>query len=566
MVRWPAAGFAESRGARRIGMERLFEALDEEWLGTADARYFGFVESAIDPSIAADGAIEAFGSESSDLDNIALGRELLLLYRVTLQKKYSDAAAALHKQLTSQPPGRDGALGHGRNDPGRMRVEGLEDAEPFNAAYAAVFQQPQDLAEITSEFVACERRAGDDRNGLLEGGIGEAGNSPAGEKTSAAEADELDSTAVYMTALVDTLPYYSRTDGGRASLLAILRRMADAAVHSAAAPTKESAGAHRMPAGARSPAKAATQYRIAYALAKSVRLGFLPSRYRAAAEALFRDASEPTGPTPVSDDPAGAAAFILAAREMEVAPLAKRAHGARVLLDAWFNSQKRVNALGQSEYFHYKWDDFSDSGFSILGHLFRDFGMETDTLYNPPGATNLNGAQVYVIVSPDIPAKNPEPHYMNRQNAQQVAEWVKRGGILLMMENDPANADIEHLDILADRFGLHFNNVLSHHVIGDTFAMGRIEAPGGGELFRQPRVLYMKDTCTISVSGAARPLLIDKGDVMMAASKYGKGTVLAVVDPWLYNEYTDGRKLPSDYENFGGAQDLVDWLIRQLPG
>ena len=44
-----------------------------------------------------------------------------------------------------------------------------------------------------------------------------------------------------------------------------------------------------------------------------------------------------------------------------------------------------------------------------------------------------------------------------------------------MMENDPDNADIPHMDLLADKFGLHFNNVLVHHVIDDNFAMGRID-------------------------------------------------------------------------------------------
>jgi unsaturated rhamnogalacturonyl hydrolase len=34
-------------------------------------------------------------------------------------------------------------------------------------------------------------------------------------------------------------------------------------------------------------------------------------------------------------------------------------------------------------------------------------------------------------------------------------------------------------------------------------------------------------------------------------------------DPWLYNEYVDGRKLPADYENFRATQDLSRWLIAQ---
>jgi len=243
-----------------------------------------------------------------------------------------------------------------------------------------------------------------------------------------------------------------------------------------------------------------------------------------------------------------------------------RARGRKVLLDAWFNSQKRKNELGEMSYFHYKWDDKSDTGFSVFGGLFNDYGVATETLYEPPTVDKLSSAQFYIIASPDIPAKNPQPHYVTGEDAVQVAAWVKRGGILLLMENDPANADIEHFDLLADKFGIHFNSVLSHHVVDDKFSMGRIEVAGGGEVFKKPHVLFMKDTCTITLKGTARPLLVDNGDIMMATANYGKGTVLAVVDPWLYNEYVDGHRLPAEYDNLNGGRELVEWLMRQLPG
>jgi unsaturated rhamnogalacturonyl hydrolase len=39
--------------------------------------------------------------------------------------------------------------------------------------------------------------------------------------------------------------------------------------------------------------------------------------------------------------------------------------------------------------------------------------------------------------------------------------------------------------------------------------------------------------------------------------------VFAVTDPWLYNEYTDGNKLPPEYDNFAAGNELVQWLIDQ---
>jgi unsaturated rhamnogalacturonyl hydrolase len=237
--------------------------------------------------------------------------------------------------------------------------------------------------------------------------------------------------------------------------------------------------------------------------------------------------------------------------------------GQKVMLDAWFNSQQRKNAAGQTEYFHYKWNDLSNSGFSRFGDIWHSFGVDTDTLYTAPTTANLKGSQFYVIVSPDIPGKTPHPHYMQAQDVEVVTRWVKRGGVLILMENDPANADIAHLNLLADRFDIHFNPVLSHHVVGNQIAPGRIAADGGP--FHDHHTLYMKDTCTIFVKQPAVALLQDAAGIVMATAKYGEGTVFAVVDPWLYNEYTDGRNLPSEYDNLAAGKELVRWLLQQVP-
>ena len=50
----------------------------------------------------------------------------------------------------------------------------------------------------------------------------------------------------------------------------------------------------------------------------------------------------------------------------------------------------------------------------------------------------------------------------------------------------------------------------------------------------------------------------------MAVAKYGKGMVMAVGDPWVYNEYLNGR-LPADYENDKAADDVIKWLISNIP-
>ena len=61
----------------------------------------------------------------------------------------------------------------------------------------------------------------------------------------------------------------------------------------------------------------------------------------------------------------------------------------------------------------------------------------------------------------------------------------------------------------------------------------------------------------------AVPVVIKEGDVVMAIAKYGKGTVFAVGDPWLYNEYVDDRKTLPGFDNYEAANDLAAWLLKQ---
>jgi len=74
----------------------------------------------------------------------------------------------------------------------------------------------------------------------------------------------------------------------------------------------------------------------------------------------------------------------------------------------------------------------------------------------------------------------------------------------------------------------------------------------------------MKDVCSIGTSGPAQPILKNKNNAtVIAAAKYGKGIVVAIGDPWLYNEYTNGR-LPAKFENDKAADDLAKWLLKQI--
>jgi unsaturated rhamnogalacturonyl hydrolase len=270
------------------------------------------------------------------------------------------------------------------------------------------------------------------------------------------------------------------------------------------------------------------------------------------------------GETTRINDAKGVGAYLMAGAEMGQAATEALGQGKTVMVDAWFNSQTRKNAAGQTELFHYKWDDDANPGFAFFGRAFQRYGMKLATLKTAPTVADLKKAQIYVMASPDIPAKNPNPNYMDKASGDAIEAWVKDGGVLILMQNDKTNSEFDHFNTMSERFGIHFNAVLRNTVDNNNWPQGTVQIPSGAGVFTYPHQAYLKEISTITISGPAKSILTDKGDVLIATAKVGKGTVFAVVDPWVYNEYVDRRnKLPLAFDGFDAAVDLAGWALRQ---
>lgn len=235
-----------------------------------------------------------------------------------------------------------------------------------------------------------------------------------------------------------------------------------------------------------------------------------------------------------------------------------------VTLDYYFNHETHKDNKGEPERFHYLWEEADNNGYSILGENFKSQGFKLRSLDSAPTAANLKGSSVYIIVDPDSKKENPIPNYIQPADVKNIADWVKQGGVVVMFANDSANVELPHFNKLANTFGFNFNNDLQNHVIDDNhFEDGGVIIKNN-PVFKTAGKIYMKDVCSISTSGSAKPILKNSaGATLIASAKYGKGTAIAIADPWLYNEYTNGR-LPAQYgfENDKAAHDLVVWLKR----
>jgi unsaturated rhamnogalacturonyl hydrolase len=636
---WPTGAVLTTVHPGAWGYEEgvLLDGMAAEWHSTADGQDFKYIKGAVDKYVTDDGTITGYKADGHTLDDIEMGRAVLLVYRVTQQAKYYKAAKFLHDQLELQPRTASGGYWHKHIYPNQMWLDGAYMAEPFRAAYAATFQEPKDFDDIARQLLLMDEHMRDPKTGLLKHGWDESKQMAWADKTTGLS-PEVWARALgwYCMALVDVLDWFPKDHPQRAALVAALNRTMTAVVKyqdsgvngvwwqvmdkGAWSDGKEPPEVHKAREGNYLEASASCMF--VYALAKGVRMGYLPQSDEAVARRGWEGIQKQfvttgadglmvlngtvkvggLGGTPYrsgtfeyyvgektgENDAKGIGAFLLAGSEMEQAPTVAMGQegsayllvgskdklavtdrpGARktVLLDAWFNSQTRKNAAGQTELFHYKWDDDANSGFAFFGRAFQRYGVKLATETTAPTMADLSKAQIYVLASPDIPVRNPTPNYMDKASGDVIQAWVKDGGVLILMENDVTNSEFDHFNTMSERFGIHFNPVIRNKVDGDKWEMGTVMIPAGTGVFEHPHKAYLKEICTIRVSGPAKAVVTDQGDVLMAVSKYGKGTVFAVVDPWLYNEYVDRRnRLPVDYDGFAAAIDLAGWAIRQVP-
>jgi unsaturated rhamnogalacturonyl hydrolase len=236
--------------------------------------------------------------------------------------------------------------------------------------------------------------------------------------------------------------------------------------------------------------------------------------------------------------------------------LSKIGVGKVVGLDYYYNHEFK-----NGRQYHYIWEDRENSGFYELGNLFENAGAFISEVPGEPTTEELDRLSIYIIVDPDTPTETEEPNYISKGAIATITDWVRSGGVLVLLGNDAGNAEFEHFNQLAEQFGIQFNAVSLNRVENNNYDMAKFDNLPDHPLFKNLHKIYMKEIATLKLSGAAEPILTSDGNIIIARSKYGQGMVLAVGDPWLYNEYIDNRKLPADFENFKAAQNFCGWLL-----
>lgn len=567
------------------------------WMNTGDVKYFNAIQAKMDWFVQNDGTIKGYELDEYNIDHVNNGKLVLLLYRITGKEKYKKAADLLRSQLKTHPRTNEGGFWHKKVYPYQMWLDGLYMGTPFYAEYAMLFHEDTAFNDIANQFIWMEKHARDAKTGLLHHAWDESKQQQwADKKTGKSPLFWGRAMGWYSDAIVDALDYFPANHPKRKALIDILNRLVVALEKQQDKTTGlwYDVMNYNGPGKEKNYFEASASCQFVYAIAKGVRKGYLPAAKIAIAKRAYdgivkqfikvengqtnlhgtvkvsglggkpyRDGSFEyyMSEQVIVNDPKGVGAFLLASNEMEMLPTLSNGKGKTVLLDRFFNSEKRKDATGADVYWHYVWNERSHPGFYTFGHIFEKNGAKLASLDVAPTAANLKGASVYIIVDPDHKKDNPSPNYVNTKDITAIKNWVKAGGTLLLMANDSNNCELKNFNMLAGEFGIRFTDKSINMVKNDTYEQGAVYPGKENAIFPSPAKMFLKEISTLELKMPAQPYVYKDEDIVIAVRKFGNGKVLAVGDPWLYNEYVDGRKLPAEYENYKAAEDLVKWLL-----
>ncbi len=604
MQLWPDSFSVVPGRAARWSYDQgvILKGIEGIWQATGDGKWFKYIEHSMDHYVRPDGTIKDYSQGHYNIDHINNGKVLLTLYRVTGKEKYKKAVELLRKQLLNHPRTNEGGFWHKQIYPWQMWLDGLYMGQPFYAEYAQVFGVDSIFNDVAKQFVLMEKHSRDAKTGLLYHGYDEAKEQAWADKETG-RSPHFWGRALgwYGMAMVDVLDYFPEHHPGRQQIIDILKRFAAAVTKVQDAKTGMWYDIVDLPDRKPNYLESSATAMLTYTLAKGVRNGYLQPAYATSAKKAFdglvkykltvgsdghtnlegtvsvsglggkpyRDGSFDyyMSEKVVQNDPKGMGAFILAANEIEMMPQLQEGRGKKVVLDNYFNNEWQKGPSGTMIPFHYIWEERANGGFHFLGDLFKRYGATLKTLKEAPvfkgRKSNLRDADVYIIVDADTEKETARPNYMTDAYANTIARWVKAGGVLVVLGNNSVNADQEKINLLTQKFGIRFNGDDQLMVKGNNYDQGKVDINNDNPIFKTAQNVFIKEISSLSVKAPAETILKTNDIDVMAVAKYGKGTVFVLGDPWIYNEYIDGRKLPLKYENFPAASDWVKWLLKQ---
>jgi len=232
-----------------------------------------------------------------------------------------------------------------------------------------------------------------------------------------------------------------------------------------------------------------------------------------------------------------------------------------------FLYSRYFNAEGETRY-------LADGNYKdVLERLRADFEVRTHNQRLTPKA--LAGVKVVLIANPSDRAvgSHPPPHHISANDARALADFVRKGGGLIVMENqENHNLEVEDTNKLLAQFGIQATNLYTDAkqlvvpketpIIGGlrwAYYTGNLLLLDGAHPAR-PRALVTNDLNQKPLNGSR-----DQAGVLMAAAEPGQGRVLVVTDSgwiadWAFSGEGVGGVSIKQQDNWQIFHRLARWL------
>lgn len=144
----------------------MIKAIIELYLITKKQEYLDFADNFIDYFVKEDGSILSYNPKDYNLDNVNAGKTLFDLYELTGKEKYRKAIDTVYSQLKGQPRTSTGNFWHKLIYPNQIWLDGLYMAQPFYMQYELTYHNGENCLDSYNQFLNVYRLMRDTRNGL----------------------------------------------------------------------------------------------------------------------------------------------------------------------------------------------------------------------------------------------------------------------------------------------------------------------------------------------------------------------------------------------------------------
>ncbi len=259
----------------------IANAMMQVYEKTGDKKYFDYVSEFANYFVDENGDILTYKTSDYSLDKLNGGNFLFDMYNNTKDIKYLKAIRMLRKQFYTQPRVSEGAFWHKKVYKNQVWLDGLYMGSPFYCRYAAIFDEPVIFKDVVNQFIVADKHTLDPKTGLNYHGWDESKTEKwANPVTGQSPNFWSRSMGWYMMAMVDVLDYFPIDDPQRPFLIQTLNRLTKSLVKYQDKKTGMWYQVTNMGKRKGNYLESSGTAMFVYAMAKGVRKGYLPAKYK----------------------------------------------------------------------------------------------------------------------------------------------------------------------------------------------------------------------------------------------------------------------------------------------